>query len=479
MTDLADLESRFSGRLLTEGEDTAPFLTDWRGIWRGKALAVAQPDTVEGVAAIVRWCAERGIALVPQGGNTGMSGGATPDADGKALVLSLARLARIRAIDPVNDTITLDAGCILANVQQSAEQADRLFPLSLAAEGSCTIGGNLATNAGGTGVLRYGNARDLCLGIEVVTAQGEIWDGLRGLRKDNSGYDLRDLYIGSEGTLGVITGAVMKLFPRPTSLTTCFVACPSIKAATTILARLKARYDSQLTGFEILTDQCLALVEAHVPGCRSPLSARAPWYALIELASFDPDIDMHDAMEGLLASAFEEGLLDDATIAASLSQRDDFWRLRESIAEAQGAIGKTIKHDISLPISRIDEFIAKTLPAIAGRWPDMLPVVFGHLGDGNLHFNFSPVAGSDQDAFLAEQDELNSIVHDMVVALGGSISAEHGLGVLRRDEAARFKSPVEMGLICAIKGALDPRGILNPGKVLPPETLNGKDASWL
>ncbi len=466
MADLSQLATRFSGRLLTDPADTAPFLTDWRGLWHGRALAVAQPDTPRDVAAVVCWCAEQAVPIVPQGGNTGMSGGATPDGSGTALLLSLTRLNRIRSIDAANDTISVDAGCVLATVQAAARGAGRLFPLSLGAEGSCTIGGNLATNAGGAAVLRYGNARNLCLGIEVVTAQGELWDGMKGLRKDNSGYDLRDLIIGSEGTLGIITGAVFKLFPAPSGHLAAFVALPDPAAALRLLQEVTSRFGHMLTAFELLSAACLDLVEGHVPGAWSPLEGRAAWYALVELsAATEGEAEQAD-FEAVLADAFEREIVSDAAIAASEGQRQAFWRLRESISEAQGAIGKTIKHDIALPRSAIPAFLDEAEAALRERTEDMIAVTFGHLGDGNLHYNFSPCAGADQQRFIAVQDEINRLVHDIVARHGGTFSAEHGLGVLRRDEAKRLKSPIEMAMMAAVKRALDPQGILNPGKVL-------------
>lgn len=466
MVSLDDLAGRFRGRILVEPDDVEPFLVDWRKLWRGRAIAVVQPDTAEDVAAVVRWCARHGVPIVPQGGNTGMSGGATPDRDGRAIVLSLARLGRIRAIDPVNNTVTLDAGCILQAVQDAADAADRFFPLSLAAEGSCTIGGNLATNAGGTAVLRYGNIRELCLGLEVVTARGELWDGLKGLRKDNSGYDLRDLFIGSEGTLGIITGAVLKLFPRPRARIAAFLAVNSPGEALELLSTGRARFDARLTAFELLSAQCHDLVLAHFPALRRPLETIAPWYLLIELSELTDEARARDDLETFLADAFESGLVLDGAIAENVAQSRAFWALRENIAEAQGAEGKTIKHDIALPISRVAAFIAEADAAIRARWPDIRFVTFGHLGDGNLHYNFSPPVGADQNAFYAQQDDINRVTHDIVIAHRGTISAEHGLGVLRNHEAARYRSPVELRLMHAIKDALDPGNLMNPGKML-------------
>lgn len=461
----------FSGRLITTPSDMAPFLTDWRKRWTGNAIAVAQPESTEDVAILLRWCNEHGIAVVPQGGNTGLSGGAVPEPNARALVLSLTRMARIRSIDPVNCTITVDAGCTLTQVHEAAQEVHRLFPLSLAAEGTCTIGGNLATNAGGVQVLRYGNARELCLGLEVVTQDGDIWNGLRGLRKDNTGYSLRDLFIGSEGTLGVITGAVLKLYPIPAAQTVAFVAVPSAEAAVRLLELTQGRVGSSLTAFELLTDACLDLVLRHVPGARRPFESTSPWYVLLELSDSVSQAHAAEALEAILELAFEANLVNDAVMSASLSQFDALWALRENISEAQASEGKTIKHDISLPISEIPGFLHHTDQLIQDKYPQVRLVVFGHLGDGNLHYNLSPKPSSrcdeQRDAFLPLiEKELNRLVHDEVVRRGGSISAEHGLGVLRRDESMRYKSPVELKLMHALKTAFDPKGLMNPAKVL-------------
>ncbi len=476
MTDaarIASLQQASSTRLLTDAADMAPYLTDWRGKWTGRALAVAQPETAEQVAEVVRWCHRHRVPVVPQGGNTGLSGGATPDDSGAALVLSLRRLRRVREVDPLNNTMTVEAGLTLLEAQQTAQAAGRLFPLSLAAEGSCTIGGNLATNAGGVQVLRHGNARELCLGLEVVTAEGELWSGLRGLRKDNTGYDLRDLYIGSEGTLGVITAAVLKLVPPPAAQVAAFVAVASPADAVELLQRAQAALGPRLTACELVSETCLRLVERHMPACRSPLAQRSPWHVLIELSEPRDEADAMAALESLLGEAMDAGLVQDAAVSTSLAQFEALWALRENVSEAQGAEGRTIKHDIALPISRLAEFIATTDAAIAARWPTLRLVTFGHLGDGNLHYNVSPPAdrcgppgSADAAWFLSHEADLNRLVHDAVAALGGSISAEHGLGVLRRDEAARYKSPVEMALQASLKNALDPLGIMNPGKVM-------------
>ena len=469
--DLDKLRHGFQGRLLTEPGDMAAFLTDWRGKWTGRAIAVAQPYTTEGVAAVLHWCHAHQIPLVPQGGNTGLSGGATPDTTGGALVLSLTRLNQVRRIDPVNNTIEVDAGVTLQQVQEAAREAGRLFPLSLAAQGSCTIGGNLATNAGGVQVLRYGNARTLCLGLEVVTAQGEIWDGLRGLRKDNTGYDLRDLFIGSEGTLGVITGAVLQLFPLPAAQAVAFVAVPTPAAAIALLQLAQARLGPSLTAFELMSDTCIRLVEKHVEAARFPLHARSDWYVLLEVSVSRGQAEASEEIQAVLEAGMEQELATDAALSSSMGQFKALWALREDISESQGAEGKTIKHDIALPISNIAEFVAQTSEALTHTFPGNRLVVFGHLGDGNLHYNVSPPAercGPDHAAeFLALESPINTQVHDSVVAHHGSISAEHGLGVLRRDESARYKSPVELKLMRAIKTALDPLNLMNPGKLLP------------
>ncbi|MBO9649473.1 MAG: FAD-binding oxidoreductase [Variovorax sp.] len=467
---LTALRAAFAGRLVTDPTDMSAFLTDWRGKWTGRAIAIAQPDSAADVAAVLAWCGAHRVPVVPQGGNTGLSGGATPDDSGRALVLSLTRLNRVRRVDAVNNTIEVEAGVTLQQVQEAAREAHRLFPLSLAAEGSCTIGGNLATNAGGVQVLRYGNARELCLGLEVVTPDGEVWNGLRGLRKDNTGYDLRDLYIGSEGTLGVITAAVLKLHPLPAAQVAAFVAVPSPEAAVRLLELAQARIGAALTAFELMSDTCIGLVEKHVPAARHPLNERSPWYVLLEVSDTRSEASAVEAIEGLLEAVLDAGLATDAALSSSVAQFRALWALREDISESQAAEGKTIKHDIALPIPVIPEFIEAMEAAIARTFPRVRLVVFGHLGDGNLHFNASPAlefaSGEGASAFTALEAPLNQLVHDAVAARGGSISAEHGLGVLRRDEAARYKSPVERKLMQAIKSALDPHQLMNPGKLL-------------
>lgn len=463
---LADLRSVFAGRLFVTSEEKAPFLTDWRNKWTGRALAVAQPASAQEVAQIVRWCDRNRVAMVPQGGNTGLSGGAVPDPSGDALVISLTRLASIREIDELNNTITAEAGVLLYRVQDAAESVGRMFPLSLAAEGTCTIGGNLATNAGGVQVLRYGNARELCLGLEVVTPQGEIWDGLRGLRKDNSRYSLKDLFIGSEGTLGLITAAVLKMFPRPFSQIAGLAAVPSPNAALQLFMLIDAAFGSTLTAFELISEPCLALVEKHMPGCRRPLADTSPWYVLFEISESRQGELREEHLEGVLAAALERGIVTDATLSTSLAQFDALWALRENISEAQAAEGPSIKHDISLPISRIPRFLDAAGEAIRRHFPQVEMAPFGHLGDGNLHYN-ALLRGKSNEEVQALEAALNGLVHDLVVEHRGSISAEHGLGVLRRDEAARYRSGIESALLASIKQALDPHNLMNPGKLLP------------
>jgi FAD/FMN-containing dehydrogenase len=452
--------------VLVDPADTAPYLTDWRGRFTGRARAVVSPASTDQVAALVRLCAEWRVPIVPQGGRTGLVLGSVPDASGTALLLSLRRLNRVRAVDGFNRTMTVDAGCILSAVQDAAAEHGMLFPLSLAAEGSCTIGGNLATNAGGTGVLRYGNTRELCLGLEVVTARGEVWDGLRGLRKDNAGYDLRDLYIGAEGTLGIITGAVLKLFPQPKAAITALVALCSTDHALQLLKLVESHCGPTLTGYELMSDVCLRLVASHFPSLPRPFPGRYPQYALLELSSHESEAHGVALLEGAIERALESGLVQDAVVATSIAQSRALWAIREHIPLAQAAAGKNIKHDISLPLSRIAAFVAATDAALETHYPGVQVVCFGHLGDGNLHYNIAPPEGIAHEDFLREQAAINRIVHDNVAACGGSISAEHGVGALKRDELPRYKSAVELDLMRALKAALDPLGIMNPGKIL-------------
>lgn len=448
--------------VLTAADDVAPFCTDWRGRYTGGALGVALPGTVQEVAAVVRACVAAGTAIVPQGGNTGLCGGATPV--GGELVVSLRRLNRIRAVDADNNSITVEAGCTLQAVQEAAAAVNRLFPLSLAAEGSATIGGNLSTNAGGVQVLRYGNARELTLGVEVVLADGRIWDGLRGLRKDNTGYDLKHLFIGAEGTLGLITAATLKLFPRPRTHATAWVALPDPAAAVRLLGRLRDAAGDNVSAFEIVGRAALDLVLKHIPNARDPLAGKPAWQVLIELSGARDDLGA--TLEQALQSAAEEGVIDDAVLAASEAQTIALWALRENVSEAQKIEGVSIKHDIAVPVSRIAEFIARADAALQDAFPQVRIVCFGHIGDGNLHYNQSRPDAQSNAEFIAQTASVNRIVHDLVHALGGSISAEHGLGQLKREEVRRYKSETEMDLMRAVKQALDPRGLMNPGKLL-------------
>ncbi len=455
-----------AAHVLDAPEDMAPFLRDWRGRFTGRALAVLRPGSVDEVAALVRACVAARVPMVPQGGNTGLVLGSVPDAAGTAVVISLARLNAIRAVDPVNRTMTVDAGCILQHVQDAAAAHGCLFPLSLAAEGSCTIGGNLATNAGGTAVLRYGNTRELCLGLEVVTPAGELWSGLRGLRKDNTGYDLRDLYIGAEGTLGIITGAVLKLYPQPKASITALAALASPAHALRLLSLMQERSGASLTGFELMSAYCLELVAKHFPQLPRPFANPYPHYALLELSSTESAGHAVALLEESIGAALEDGIALDAVVAGSVAQSEGLWRLREHIPLAQAADGKNIKHDISLPVSRIADYIAHTEPLLQQAFPGCRLVCFGHLGDGNLHFNVAPPDGTPNELFLVNQAAVNRVVHDAVVAFGGSISAEHGIGALKRDELAHYKDAVELNLMRTIKAALDPLNLMNPGKIL-------------
>jgi len=464
-----------SAHIHTDGQDTAPYLTDWRKRYTGSTCAVLCPADTQEVAGLVKLAAQYGIALVPQGGNTGLAGGATPDASGQQAVLSLRRLNRVRQIDPVNHTLTVEAGCILAEVQRIAREAGRLFPLSLAAEGSCTIGGNLATNAGGTGVLRYGNARDLCLGLEVVTPQGEIWNGLRGLRKDNTGYDLRDLFIGAEGTLGIITAAVLKLYPLPAAQVTALAALESPQAGLALLELAQQITGPLLTGFELMSDYCLQLVGRHFPALRYPFAERHPQVVLLELSDNESEAHARTLFEQLMETAFERGIVSDAVVAENLTQSRAFWHFREHIPLAEAEEGLSIKHDIAVPISQTAHFIEVTDALVAQAAPGARMVTFGHLGDGNLHYNVQAPAGIDPKQFLKEfQHLVNRAVHDSVHRHHGSISAEHGLGQLKSNESASYKSPVELALMQAIKQALDPLNRMTPGKVLPRQAVNPK-----
>jgi FAD/FMN-containing dehydrogenase len=474
-TELLDQLRRIVGetQVLTEGDLTA-WEQDWRKRERGKALAVVRPANTQQVADVVKACAAAGVAIVPQGGNTGLAVGSIPDDSGTQVLLSLTRMSAIRGIDAANLTVTVEAGCVLQTLQETARNAGFLFPLSLAAEGSCTIGGNLATNAGGTQVLRYGNARELCLGLEVVTPQGEIWDGTSGLRKDNTGYDLRDLLIGSEGTLGVITAATMKLYPLPAARLTAWAAVPSLEHAVQLLGLAHQQLGAGLTGFEVMGRFALGLVAKHFPAQRVPFIAdddgAAPWCVLLENSDNESEQHARERFEALLEKAFEDGCVSDAVVAENLGQAKALWHVRESIPLAQAEEGLNIKHDISIAVSRIPDFVAQTDALLKKEIPGVRLVNFGHLGDGNLHYNVQAPADGDARAFLVNEEErVNTLVYDAVQRFGGSISAEHGIGSLKAHKLEKHKSPVALSMMRAIKGALDPQNILNPGRVLRPE----------
>jgi len=449
------------------GADLSAWEQDWRKRSRGRALAVVRPASSAEVAAVVKACAASGTSIVPQGGNTGLVVGSVPDDSGTQVVLSLTRMNAVRALDPDNLTMTVEAGCILQNLQDVAEKAGFLFPLSLAAEGSCTIGGNLGTNAGGTQVVRFGNARDLCLGLEVVTARGEVWNGLTGLRKDNTGYDLRHLMIGSEGTLGIITAATMKLYPLPAAQLTAWAAVPSMEAAVQLLGLAHARLGPGLTGFEVMGQFALSLVDKHYPQQRVPLFQETPWCVLLENSDSENEQHARTQFEALLEAAIDVGCVTDAVVAENIAQARALWHIRESIPLAQAEEGLNIKHDISIPVSRIPAFVTETDALLQREIPGVRLVNFGHLGDGNLHYNVQAPEGGDSRAFLRDWEEkVNTLVFDQVHKFEGSISAEHGVGELKAHKLPKYKDATALTMMRAIKQALDPQNLLNPRKVL-------------
>jgi len=452
------------GSVLTEPDDMAPYVTDWTGAFVGAAAAVLRPDGTDAVATAVRLCAEAGVAVVPHGGGTGLVGGGVPDASGGQVVLSLERMRRVRDLDTVADTITVEAGVVLQTVQEVAAAEGRIFPLSLGSEGSCTVGGNVSTNAGGTTVLRYGMMRDLVLGLEVVLPDGRVWDGLRSLRKDNTGYDLKQLFIGAEGTLGVVTAAVLRLLPDTPRRATALLALPDVDAAVALLPLLREAGGGLLTTWELVNRQALDLVLAHLPGARDPFGSVHPWYGLVELAGSSDDVA--DRLEAALATAVDQDLVVDAVVATGPTQRASLWALREGVSEVQKVEGATVKHDVTLPIASLPGFVDTVGPRLESLLPGVRRVTYGHVGDGNLHYNLTAPVGAD-DALLAAAPDLTRAVYDAVAELGGSISAEHGLGALKRDAAASYKSEVEVDLMRTVKQALDPRGLMNPGKVVP------------
>ncbi len=450
----------------TEPDDIAPFVTERRGLYPGLSRLVLRPGSVDEVSRVMKLASETGVAVVPQGGNTGLVGGGMPDRSGRQVILSLSRMNRIREIDTLSNTITAEAGVILQTLHEAAEAAERMFPLSLASQGSCEIGGNLSTNAGGTAVLAYGNARELCLGVEVVLPTGEVFDDLRKLKKDNTGYDLKNLFVGAEGTLGVITAAVLKLFPKPRGKEAAIAGLESPQAALELLARAQERAGSGLTAFELIGRRPIEFALRHVPGAHAPLEGDWPWYVLMEVSSGRSAEEARTTIEEILGGGLEGGLVGDAVIAASLAQVAAFWRLREDISEAQRPEGASIKHDISVPVASIPVFIERADAAVASVSPQARVVCFGHMGDGNLHYNVSQPAGGDPQAFLSLYRQMNKAVHAVVHDLNGSISAEHGIGQLKRDELAETAPPVGLELMRRIKAVVDPAGIMNPGKVI-------------
>jgi FAD/FMN-containing dehydrogenase len=464
-----DLIARFAAivgpqHALTDPDQQLPYLREWRDMYEGRASVVLRPGTTEEVSKILALACEHGIPVVPQAGNTGLVGGQTP-MNGEIL-LSVGRLNRVRALDPAGYTMTVEAGLTLAEAQAAAGGVDRLFPLSLPSEGSCQIGGNLGTNAGGLSVLAYGNARQLVLGLEVVLADGRVWNGLSALKKDNTGYDLKDLFIGSEGTLGVITAAVLKLFPKPAEKATAFVGLSDLESALPLFSLAQETAGTSLTAFEVMARIVVEFVTKHAPGTRDPLAGKHAWYVLMETSGLKADGTAERMLTETLEAAAERGVIADAAIAGSLAQSRDFWRLRESYSEAQKPLGGNVKNDVSVPVAKIPEFIARADAAVERICPGARPLPFGHLGDGNIHYNIAQPAGMAKDAYMAMWDEIVGGVHAIILDLGGSISAEHGIGQMKVTELAQAKGEVAMDLMRRIKGALDPKGILNPGKVL-------------
>ncbi|MBB3288549.1 MULTISPECIES: FAD-binding oxidoreductase [unclassified Rhizobium] len=467
----SDLLDRFTAivgekHAVRDPAEIAPHLVENRGLYHGASPMLLKPGSVEEVSAILKLASETGAAIVPQTGNTGLVGGQTPREGGSDIILSLERMNRVRDIDPVGNTMIVDGGCVLADVHKAAAEHGRMFPLSLGSEGSCRIAGNLSTNAGGTAVLAYGNMRQLCLGLEVVLPTGEIWNGLRRLKKDNTGYDLRDLFIGAEGTLGVITGAVLKLFPQPLGHQVAFAGLQSVDDALTLFKNASSLCGTALTGFELMPRIGVEFTTRHIPGVRDPLETTHPWYVLIDISTSDSAETAERMMTTLLEKGYEDGLVQDATIASSEAQQKAIWHMRESMSDAQKPEGGSIKHDVSVPVAQIPQFMAEAEKAVVAAMPGARVCAFGHMGDGNIHYNISQPVGADKAEFIGRWREINKIVHGLVLQHGGSISAEHGIGQLKRDELASIRSDIEIDLMRRIKTAFDPAGIMNPGKVL-------------
>jgi FAD/FMN-containing dehydrogenase len=466
-----DLIQRFAdivgaANALMREDDQSAYLREWRDLYVGKTPVVLRPGSTEEVSRILALANDEGVAVVPQAGNTGLVGGQIPSTLGNEIVLSVSRLKKVRSVDAAGGTMTLESGVTLAEAQTVAEDAGRLFPLSLASEGSCQIGGVLGANAGGVAVLAYGNARNLALGLEVVLANGDVWNGLRALKKDNTGYDLRDLFIGSEGTLGIITAATLKMLPRPAEQATAVVAVEHPAAALALFRLAESHAGGSLTAFEFWSRLGMQFVLSYMPGTRDPFTTAHPWYALIEVSSGESGDRAAAQLETLLVKASEDALIIDAAIAGSLQQSKDLWKLRESLSEAQKPAGGSIKHDVSVPVARIPEFLERAGPIVESVCPGARPVPFGHFGDGNIHFNVTQPEGMERAVYLAKWQAMSHAVHELVTKMDGSISAEHGIGQLKRDELTIFKSKTELDMMRAIKKALDPKGILNPGKVI-------------
>ena len=452
--------------ILTDAADIAPYLTDHRKLYQGRALAVIVPRSVEQISRLLRFCNENRIGVVPHGGNTGYCGGATPDESGKQVVVSMRRMNRIRGVDALNYSLVAEAGCILADVQRAADGAERFFPLSLGSEGTCQIGGNLSTNAGGLSVLRYGMMRELVLGLEVVLADGRVLSSLSALRKDNTGYDIKSLFLGAEGTLGIITAASVKLFPKIRSSATALVAVPKVRAAVDLLARLREASGDRISSFELIPRIGIELTTQHIPGVIDPLQQPYSWYVLCELTSARAADPLDTIMEEALGAALEDGLVLDAALARNERERAALWKLRETIPEAQRIDGASLKHDISVTITALPDFVERASRWVEDNVPDGRLVIYGHVGDGNLHFNLNQAPGSDRNIFLAREPAIKRAIHDLVGEFGGSFSAEHGIGRLKVGELEHYAAPVEIDLMRAVKKALDPNGVLNPGKVL-------------
>jgi D-lactate dehydrogenase (cytochrome) len=453
--------------VLTEEADRAPYMDEERGLFKGQAPVVVRPASTEEVAAVVRACVEAGVSIVPQGGNTGLCGGAV-SADNQ-IVLALGRMNKVRAVDPINFTMTVDAGCILQDLQGKAAEMNCYFPLALGAQGTCQIGGNLSTNAGGINVLRYGNARELCLGLEVVLPDGTIWNGLRALGKDNTGYALKHLFLGGEGTLGIITGAVLKVFPALAEKETALLALDDVHKVTTLLAKARAFSGDAVTAFELVSRFAFELACTHLQGVNDPFEGPYPWYVLVEFSTSRPNADMRGLFESFLEAAFEDGIIVDGVVAETIEQSKTLWHMREGIPEAQKHEGASIKHDVAVPVSSVPEFLDRASAAVCAALPGLRPCPFGHVGDGNIHFNLTQPKDMDPAAYLALWEEMNRIVHDIVVEMNGSISAEHGVGQLKVEEIIHYKDPVEIDLMRKVKAALDPKGLMNPGKVVVPQ----------